>query len=67
MLSRLVQVTVLPDAMVIEFGLKVKFWIVTLICIAAGVGVVVASGSGVAVDAGAGVFVGIIARGVAVG
>ena len=56
----------LPGAMVIGFGLKAKFWIVTLICIAAGVGVAVDGGSGVAVAAGVGV-VGIIAVGVAVG
>ena len=48
-------------------GLKAKFWIVTLICTAAGVGVAVDSGSGMAVVAGAGVFVGIIAVGVSVG
>jgi hypothetical protein len=36
--------------MVIVFGLKAKFWIVALICIAAGVGVAVDSGSGVAVE-----------------
>jgi hypothetical protein len=54
----LVHVTVLPDATVIVLGLKAKFWIVTLICIAAGVGVAVAAGVGVAV--------GIIAVGVAV-
>jgi hypothetical protein len=57
---------VLPDATVIVFGLKAKFWIVTLNCIAAGVGVAVDGGSGVAVAAGVGV-VGIIAVGVAVG
>jgi hypothetical protein len=67
MLSRLVHVTVLPAAMVIELGLKAKYWIVTLICIAAGVGVAVDGGSGVAVAAGVGVAVGMTAVGVAVG
>jgi uncharacterized membrane protein len=44
--------------MVIGFGLKAKFWIVALICIAAGVGVAVDSGSGVAVANGVDVAVG---------
>ena len=65
----------LPGARVIGFGLKAKFWIVALICMAAGVGVAVASGgavtvgagSGVAVADGVGVCVGIIAVGMAVG
>jgi hypothetical protein len=52
--------------MVIGFGLKAKFWIVALICIAAGVGVAVDSGSGVAVADGVGVAVG-SGAGVAVG
>jgi hypothetical protein len=52
--------------MVSGFGLKATFWIVALICIAAGVGVAVGSGSGVAVAAGVGVAVG-SGAGVAVG
>ena len=48
----------LPGAMVIGFGLKAKFRIVALICIAAGVGVAVDSGSGVAVANGVDVAVG---------
>ena len=71
----MVQVTVLPSAMVIGFGLKAKFWIVALICITAGVGVAVDSGSDVTVGVGSGravadgvgVCVGPIAVGVAVG
>ena len=50
--------------MVSGFGLKAKFWIVALICSAAGVGVAVDSGSGVAGADGVGVCVGIIAVGV---
>ena len=65
----------LPRATVIGFGLKAKFWIVALICMAAGVGVVVGNGSAVTVGAGSGVAgadgVGVhactIAVGVAVG
>jgi hypothetical protein len=45
--------------MVIGFGLKAKFWIVALICIAVGVGVAVAARVGVAVGSGAGVAVGV--------
>src|SRR5438270_10174563 len=65
--SRLVHVAVLPSATVSGFGLKAKFWIVALICIATRVGVAVDSGSGVAVADGVGVCVGIVAVGVCVG